>query len=178
MAKKQLKEVLKALDRDQLQELILDIYSKVKEAKEFLDFYVEPNEEDKAKQIKEKMYLEFFPLRRRIGKCRFAPCKRLISQFVKMGGSPQLVGELMIFLVELGQDALQEYGMDFESYHSSLASNLKAALAHAGRHGLYEKYKDRLLKLCECAASWGWGVYDICCNEIYDFCDDVGVQAP
>lgn len=42
MSKAQLKKFLKDLERGQLEEFILDLYSDVKPAKEYLDFFLNP----------------------------------------------------------------------------------------------------------------------------------------
>ena len=60
MSKKDLKAALKGLDRDQLTELILEVYSKIKEAKKFLDFYADPDEEKLAEEIKAEIFSNFF----------------------------------------------------------------------------------------------------------------------
>ena len=44
MSKRELKAALKDLDREQLTDLILELYSDVKQAKEYLDFYANPDE--------------------------------------------------------------------------------------------------------------------------------------
>lgn len=174
MSKKEVKGAIKDLDRDQLVDLILDLYSNVKQAKEYLDFYANPDEETKAEEIKEKIFKEFFPSRHRFGKCRFSPGKKLISDFVKMGGSQELVLDLMIYLCEIAGDALKRYGIGKDSYHVSSARNISAAFEYAVAHDLCKKEQARLTALHDFACSYlGYGVYSLIRDAVSDFMADL-----
>lgn len=143
MSKKEVKAALKDLDREQLSELILEIYSSVKGAKEYLDFYANPDEEKKAEEVKAGIFREIFPMRRR-KKIKFAPSKRLIADFARLRCSPRLVLDLMLYLVETARQAERMGRAGSESFHSSLQKNVLAAHEYAEKHGLEEEFRPRL----------------------------------
>lgn len=59
MSKAEVKKYIKSLDRQGLEQLILDLYTVRKEAKEFLDYAVHPNDNAKYEQYKEVIKKEF-----------------------------------------------------------------------------------------------------------------------
>ena len=53
MSKSEVKKYIKSLDRQGLEQLILDLYTARKDAKEFLDYAIHPNDNAKYEQYKE-----------------------------------------------------------------------------------------------------------------------------
>jgi hypothetical protein len=53
MSKTEVKKYIKSLDRQGLEQLVLDLYTARKEAKEFLDYAFHPNGNAKYEQFKE-----------------------------------------------------------------------------------------------------------------------------
>lgn len=160
MSKKLLKETIKGLDQAQLAELIVEIYSASKEAKEYLDFYCNPDEEKKAEGVREKIDKEFFPANRRHGKCRFAPIKREISKLQKWGVSPRIILDTYLYLIESANKAIR-YGRRSEASYLSMAKNMKTALEYADKHALYPEFKRRIDALAEASRRWGYDAAQI-----------------
>jgi hypothetical protein len=92
-----IKKELKKLDKDNLVELVADLYKKNKSVKEFFDFYINPNESDLFEKYKEKVYQAFFPVRG--FKLRLSEGKKAISDFRKLGASKELLADLMFFML-------------------------------------------------------------------------------
>ena len=82
MSKAQLKKNLMALTKEQVIDVVLELYDARKEAKEYLDFYLNPNDDAKLEEYKKIIYNEFFP-KRGEPKCRFSVCRKAISDFKK-----------------------------------------------------------------------------------------------
>lgn len=59
MSKAQLKKHLSALTKEQIIEVILELYDARKEAKEYLEFYLNPNEDEKLEEYKRIIRDEF-----------------------------------------------------------------------------------------------------------------------
>lgn len=62
MGIRDLKKELKKLDKDGLINLISDLYKKDKAKKEFLDFYVEPNERELFHKYQDIVFEAFYPV--------------------------------------------------------------------------------------------------------------------
>ena len=67
MSKSEVKKYIKSLERSSLEELVMDLYSARKEAKEYLEFYANPDEDGKLDEYK-KIITEEFPAADRFGK--------------------------------------------------------------------------------------------------------------
>lgn len=53
MSKADVKKYIKSLDKSSLEELVLDLYSARKEAKEFLEYVIKPNDRGKLEEYRE-----------------------------------------------------------------------------------------------------------------------------
>ncbi|MEI7696048.1 MAG: DUF6155 family protein [Chlorobium sp.] len=71
------KKELARRDKEELIKLLAELYSKDKATREFLDFYVNPDEEAMHKKCRERISQAFFP--KRGYKLRLAEGKKAIS---------------------------------------------------------------------------------------------------
>ena len=62
MSKKALKKYLHELSKEQLEEQVLELYTRLKEVKEFYNFVFNPNENKRIEECKFKIQKEYFPL--------------------------------------------------------------------------------------------------------------------
>ena len=72
-----------SMDKSEIIKMVLELYSARKEAKEYLDFYAEPNEGQKLEEYKHIIREEFYPSRNREPKTRFSVCRKALSDFKK-----------------------------------------------------------------------------------------------
>ena len=63
MSKAEVKKYIKSLERGSLEELVMDLYSARKEAKEYLEYVIKPNDKGKLEEYREIITKEFFPSR-------------------------------------------------------------------------------------------------------------------
>lgn len=103
MSKAEEKKYIKALDRQGLEQLVLDLYSAREEAKEFLEYAVHPNDKAKFEQYKEIITNEFFP-KRGDGKKRFSVCKKAVSDFKALTPDQLLLCDLMLCVPECASE--------------------------------------------------------------------------
>lgn len=61
MSKIQLKKLLESLAKEEIIDIVIELYDARKEAKEYLDFFVNPNDDAKLLEYKQIIYNEFFP---------------------------------------------------------------------------------------------------------------------
>ena len=86
-----------SMDKSEIIKMVLELYSARKEAKEYLDFYAEPNEGQKLEEYKHIIREEFYPSRNREPKTRFSVCRKALSDFKKLKPSEDSVAEVMVF---------------------------------------------------------------------------------
>lgn len=158
MSKAKLKAVLQSMDKDEVIKLMLELYSAKKEAKEFLDYYAEPNESQKLDEYKLIIGKEFYPSNNRSAKLRFSVCRKAVSDFKKLSPSHDSVAELMVFYVENACRFTYEYGDLWEQYYDSVVSNFESTLRFIALHGLWDKYDSRIKQCIRWVRNCGWGV--------------------
>ena len=61
MSKRDLKKYLSSLDKNQLEEQLVELYDKFKDVKVYYDFVFNPNEQSLVKEAKIKISNEYFP---------------------------------------------------------------------------------------------------------------------
>ncbi|GAA3964556.1 DUF6155 family protein [Hymenobacter antarcticus] len=154
----ELKKELQKLDQDKLIALITDLYKKIPAAKEFLDFYVSPNEQALFEEYREKVLRAFFPKRGMRLKLREG--KQAISEFKKLGTSPELLAELMLFYVETGVQFSREFGDISAEFCASLQGLYEQALGLMKESGLLGKVAGRARQVVIDTGGSGWGFHD------------------
>jgi Family of unknown function (DUF6155) len=99
---------LARLDKEELIKLLAELYGKDKETREFLDFYVNPDEKALHMKCRDKILYAFFP--KRGYQLRLAEGKKAIADFKKYSSNGELLADLMLWYVENGVTYTNEYG--------------------------------------------------------------------
>jgi hypothetical protein len=153
-----LKKELRKLDKEKLVDLVADLYKKNKSVKEFLDFYVNPNEKELFLKYKDKVYEAFYP--RRGDRFKLSDGKKAISDFKKLEASKELLSELMLFYAETGVEFTNEFGDIDEPFYNSIASVYSSALTLMNKEGILDKFADRAKQIVDDTSGIGWGFHD------------------
>lgn len=145
MSKAKLKKHLGTLTRDQVAEVLLDLYDARKEAREYLEFYLAPDSEGLMEKARQKVRGYFTartgrPLRRP----RFGKCARVIADYMSLSPDPRCVAELMLCYVELGIEFLKGIRRGREQYYTSVKTAFGRAVKFISSQGLLAEYDSRL----------------------------------
>ncbi len=167
MTKKKLKSFLMSKDKDEIIKLVLDLYSARKEAKEYLDFFAEPNEEQKLEQYKHIIREEFYPSGKRQPKPRLSVCRKALSDFKKLNPSEESIAELMVFYMENACQFTHDYGDMWEQYYDSVEGNFDRTLRYIVLYDLWDKYDSRINQCLQWASRCGWG-FPYALNDMYE----------
>lgn len=81
MSRLQLKKEIAALDRNQLEQMVLDAYSSRKEIKEYFDFFLRPDVGRLIEKYKTSLSKELTRSKRGHSKARISVIKKLIKDF-------------------------------------------------------------------------------------------------
>ncbi|MGL5937666.1 MAG: DUF6155 family protein [Phocaeicola sp.] len=164
MSKVQLRKHLSTLSKEQIIEVVLELYDARKEAKEYLEFYLNPNEDIKLDEYKSIIRNEFFP-KRGEAKCRFSICRKAISDFKKLKPHPACIADLMLYYIEQGCEMTSMYGDMWEQYYVTIETNFEKTMEYIVKLGYIEEFKDRIEKMLKSVEDCGWGfpdtLYDI-----------------
>ncbi len=128
----------------------MELYAAKKEAKEYLDFFAEPDERAKLEEYKAIILKEFYPGGYSRRKLRMSVCRRAVTDFRNLKPSPDVLADLMVFFVEVGCAFLCNHVYTFSKKHGAFLRHYVETLDHIGRNGLWEMFDARLDKcLCQ-----------------------------
>ena len=163
----EIKRELRKLDKEKLIEIVADLYKKDKSAKEFFDFYVNPNERDLFEKYQDKVFESFYP-KRGFG-YKLKEGKKAITDFRKLATSSDSVADLMLFYVETGVNFTIDFGDIDENFYLSLERTFVQALTLARKENCLDKYDDRASKVVRDTKNIGWGFHDYLAEVYYEF---------
>jgi hypothetical protein len=147
MSKKALKKYLKELSKEQLEEQVLELYSRLKEVKEFYNFVFNPNEDKRIEECKFKIQKEYFPLSRRKPKKRRSVAQKCIKSFLKLGMESSFIADLMLFNIETAVRYCAENPIRQEAFYISIQRSFTEAQKYISESGLMPDFHERLEKI-------------------------------
>lgn len=176
MSKAQLKKFLATLDRDQLSEMLLSLYSARKEAKEYLEYFLHPDIEKALERYKKIIDNELMMRggERPRRKARISVCTAALRDFEALEPGPDALVDLLLHYLHVGVKAgflrsmtrfggrrswLRHKTTDDPKLVSTLLKPMVKAMVKAfdlvEYHGLAEKYRPALERFTDSAAKWG-----------------------
>ncbi len=146
MSKTSLRKVLKDFDAADMRSLLLDVYSKSKEAKEILDFFACPDIEKKTEEYKSILKKETLRYTRRAFRPRLPRLRSTIKRFRLLEPGNEAVAELYVYtfslLVGLGaEDWLRD------QLYDNITKFFGETLDFLSENGLIDDYLSRLNKI-------------------------------
>ncbi|MDR0911636.1 MAG: DUF6155 family protein [Methanobrevibacter sp.] len=145
MSKKDLKNYLESLEKKDIIKIVLDTYSNNKDAKEFLEYLVNPDIEEKFRKAQKIILEEYFPEKKFPPNAKVSVAKRAISDFKKFNPPNELIAELMLFLVKQICLFIDEYGINDDPYYDIVENNYDNALKFIYQNKLHKKFKDKII---------------------------------
>ncbi len=95
MSKLVLRKTIAEFDAPQLRELVMDIYSRSREAKELLDFFAVPDVDKKLDEYKRAIDKEIHRVKRRRPAPRMREIRTAFRKFARLDPGDEAVGRLM-----------------------------------------------------------------------------------
>jgi hypothetical protein len=93
MSKAKLKKHLLALSKEEIINVVLDLYDARTEAKAYFEFYLTPDCTAELEKLRMRIVHEFFPVRGLSENPSFAKCKKIVTDFAKMQAYPDCVAD-------------------------------------------------------------------------------------
>ncbi len=168
-----LKSHLKSLSQDQLIGLIMEMNKNLKPVKEYLDFYMNPNEKEMLEKYRKIIIQEFYPTAKSAEpKTRFSVCKKAIADFRALKPSPELLADLMLTLPENACRFTYEYGDMWEQYYDSAYTNFELALKFMQKNNLLDDFKLRCVDCVKYASPCGYNFAGEIAQLFYDYYEE------
>lgn len=151
MSKRDLAKYLKELNEDQLQEQVLDLYTRFKEVKEYYNFVFNPKEDKMLEDAKTKIAKEY-NLHVRRPKARRSVAQKLIKHFKKLEVDPQVIQQLMVFNIEMAILFSTHKRIKQDAFYVSMFNSFKDLLQFMEMHqikdlAVAEKLVDQVQQL-------------------------------
>lgn len=170
MSKTDVKRYINSLDRDALEQLVMDLYSARKEAQEFLEYVIHPNDTVKADLCKDIILKEFFPSRGE-PKTRFSVCRKAIRDFRALDPHPELLADVLLYLPEKAAEFSDTWGDLWEAFYDSAYNNFVVAMKYIQAHDLQPLFQSRIERLLYHTTNAGYAFPDIMHDAYYEYSD-------
>jgi len=143
--KSALKKELFSLDREQLIQLILDLYSARKEAKTYFDFFLNPDVDKLYEKYRIAIEKELDRSRRHRSTARISRIRASIKEFASFDPGAEAVVNLMIYTIKAA--LIIQYRREFSrTLLMGMGKLCKDCLEYADRNEIYS-YAYKLLEL-------------------------------
>lgn len=152
MSRTQLKKELQNLDKSGIIQVILDLYSARKEAKEYLDFFINPDVDKKMEKNRAAILKELSRGVRWRSKARISVLRGIIRDFASLDPGSDHVAELMVFTVVATIDACTSRQMSATMLNGLRQLTINT-VEYLNAHELLPKYLPRLKKAFEALPS-------------------------
>ncbi len=160
MSKRDLKKYLSELKKSQLEAQIIELYDKFSAVKTYYDFVFNPKEENLLKECKLKISNEYFP-QRTSGKARKPKMRRSVAQkyikhFILLGVDSFIIGDVMLYNIEIAQTFSSEKIVKQESFYKSMFNSFELAVNFMISNGILDEFKPRILAINKEAIQQNW----------------------
>nr|AUN37928.1 hypothetical protein [uncultured bacterium] len=160
MSKRDLKKYLNGLNKEQLEEQILELYEKFSPVKVYYNFVFNPKEETLLQECKLKISHEYFPLqtkgKRKKPKMRRSVAQKYIKHFILLGVDPFVIADVMLYNIEIAQTFSAENTVKQELFYKSMFNSFDQALKFIISNGIITEFKLRLIAICDEASNQKW----------------------
>lgn len=148
MSKTSLRRELERLDAAELRQLVIDIYESRREAKEYLDFFVNPDVDKMLGKYTAVVDKEFDRVMRRRVKPRMTRLRKAVKDFSSLDPGAEYVAELMCHTFQK-LCAAGHLSCFKEAVQISTARFLSDSMAYFDRNGIYSQFMPKIVTAVE-----------------------------
>lgn len=160
MSKRNLKKYLNDLNKEQLEEQILELYEKFSPVKVYYDFVFNPKEDKLLQECKLKISHEYFPLqtgrKKKKPKMRRSVAQKYIKHFILLGVDPFIIADIMLYNIEIAQTFASENIINQELFYKSMFNSFDQSIKFIISNGIVSEFKSRLLAIAEETETQKW----------------------
>ena len=160
MSKRDLKKYLTELNKKQLEEQVLELYEKFSTVKTYYDFVFNPKEDTLLKECKIKILNEYFPQKTsgkpRRPKVRRSVAQKYIKHFILLGVDPFLIGDVMLYAIEIAQTFSAERTVKQELFYKSMFNSFEQAVIFMIANGILNEFKSRIVSISNETIKQDW----------------------
>jgi hypothetical protein len=162
MSKRDLKKYLADLNKEQLEEQIIELYEKFSPVKVYYDFAFNPKEDKLLQESKVKISHEYFPVKkpnakwRPKAKMRRSVAQKIIKHFISLGVDSFIVADLMLYNIEIAQTFSSNNFVKQELFYKSMFNSFAQALNFVISNGILNEFKTRIIAIQQQTIQQKW----------------------
>ena len=153
MSKNKLKKELSGMTREQIADLMIQVYETSKEAKAWLDFYLNPDIEALSEKYRKQIHLKCYGRSGKPRRPKMRDCHNLIKTFSSIVQDPTPVSDLMLYFMEEITRVATLKGRYSESYQRILSGQFRKTLEYMNSSGILEYSMPRIRKIIAIAGN-------------------------
>lgn len=165
MSKRALKSYLGELTKKQLQEQVLDLYTRFKPVKTYYNFVFNPKEEKLLDDARFKISKEYFPVNTRKPKTRRSVAHKIIKHYIQLGVDAFVIADVMLFNIEIAQKFTANKLINQDSFYSSMLKSFNEVVDYTEEHGIQSDFSERFLNIVKATEEQKWvnseGFYNV-----------------
>ncbi|MEL1254635.1 DUF6155 family protein [Flavobacterium sp. DGU38] len=153
MSKRDLKKYLAELNKEQLEEQIIELYEKFSPVKVYYDFAFNPKEDKLLQESRTKISHEYFPVKkpgvkwRPKAKMRRSVAQKIIKHFIVLGVDSFVIADIMLYNIEIAQTYSAENFIKQELFYKSMLNSFEQAVNFAISNGILGEFKARIIAI-------------------------------
>ncbi len=160
MSKRELKKYLTDLDKNQVEEQVIALYEKFSAVKIYYDFVFNPKENVLLRESKIKISNEYFPAntsgRTKRPKLRRSVAQKYIKHFIVLGVDSYLIGDVMLYAIEIAQTYSAEHLIKQELFYKSMLNSFEQAVSFMIANGILDEFKARIVAISTESQTQNW----------------------
>ena len=156
MSKRALIAYLRELTRKQLQEQVLDLYTRFKPVKTYYNFVFNPKEEKLLDDAKFKIGKEYFPINTRKPKIRRSVAQKIIKHYLQLGVDAYVIAEVMVYNIEIAQQYTTKKFIKQDIFYVSMLKSFNELLDFVKNHGIETDFIARIKNIVAIAEALEW----------------------
>ncbi|MEY2869228.1 MAG: hypothetical protein RIR01_1711 [Bacteroidota bacterium] len=157
MSKRDLKKYLGELNKEQLQEQLLELYDKFSPVKEYYDFVFNPKEDKLLLEAKLKISNEYFPTgKTKRAKMRRSVAQKYIKHFITLGVDSFVIADVMLYTIEIAQTFSAETPIKQDAFYKSMFNSFEQAVQFLIANGILSEFKSRITAIFEEITEQKW----------------------
>lgn len=156
MSKRDLKKYLNELNKEQLEDQIIELYHKFSDVKVYYDFVFNPNEDKLVREAKFKISNEYFPVKGKKPKMRRSVAQKFIKHYITLGVDVFIIADMMLYNIEIAQTFSVEKTIKQEMFFKSMLTSFQQAVSFLMEHGILSEFQNRVVAIKEEALHQNW----------------------
>nr|WP_315239192.1 DUF6155 family protein [uncultured Flavobacterium sp.] len=164
MSKRDLKKYLGELNKEQLEEQIIELYEKFSPVKVFYDFVFNPKEDKLLQESKTKISHEYFPVKkpgakwRPKAKMRRSVAQKIIKHFILLGVDPFVIADIMFYNIEIAQTYSSGNFIKQELFYKSMLNSFEQGVNFVISNGILNEFKARIVAIQQETIQQKWKI--------------------